>query len=319
MRILVTGGAGFIGSHVVDMYLAAGHEVAVVDDLSTGRREHINPKARFYQLDIRSPDLVQVFATEQPEVVNHHAARASVRESVEKPILYADVNIIGSLNLLECSRRYGVRKFIYISTGGAVYGEPQYLPVDEDHPIRPLCPYGTSKHTVEHYLAIYRQLYGLDYTTLRYANVYGPRQDPYGEAGVVAIFAERMLSGKQAIINGSGEQERDFVYVEDCAYANLLALENGSGGTYNLGSGIGTNINTLFRLMARLTNYPLAEFHGPPRPGEVFKIYLSYERAKRELGWQPQVALEEGLHRTIEHFRKHICLPASNTRLTTKA
>ena len=302
MKILVTGGAGFIGSHVTDMFVAEGHDVVVVDDLSAGRREQVNPRAKFYQVDIRSPELSQVFESERPEVVDHHAARANVRESMEKPILYADVNILGSLNLLECSRRFGVRKFIYISTGGAEYGEPDYLPVDEEHPIRPLCPYGTSKHTVEHYLPIYQRQYGLDYTTLRYANVYGPRQDPFGEAGVVAIFAERMLHGRQAIINGSGEQERDFVYVEDYARANVLALAKGSGAAYNLASGKGTSVNVIFRLLSRLTNYRLEEVHGPPKPGEVFKIYLSIEKARRELGWEPRIGLEEGLQRTVDYF-----------------
>jgi len=302
MKILVTGGAGFIGSHVTDMFVDEGHDVVVVDDLSAGRREQVNPRAKFYQVDIRSPELSQVFESERPEVVDHHAARANVRESMEKPILYADVNILGSLNLLECSRRFGVRKFIYISTGGAEYGEPDYLPVDEEHPIRPLCPYGTSKHTVEHYLPIYQRQYGLDYTTLRYANVYGPRQDPFGEAGVVAIFAERMLHGRQAIINGSGEQERDFVYVEDYARANVLALAKGSGAAYNLASGKGTSVNVIFRLLSRLTNYRLEEVHGPPKPGEVFKIYLSIEKARRELGWEPRIGLEEGLQRTVDYF-----------------
>jgi UDP-glucose 4-epimerase len=302
MKILVTGGAGFIGSHVVDMLVAGGHQVVVVDDLSTGQQENVNPAAVFYRADIRSPELLAIFEKEHPDVVDHHAALANVRESQAKPALYADVNILGSINLLECARRTGVRKFIYISTGGAEYGEPQYLPVDESHPIQPLCPYGASKHSVEHYLFIYQRLYGLNYTTLRYANVYGPRQDPYGEAGVVAIFAERMLSGKQAVINGNGDQERDFVYVEDYARANLLALDKGSGGTFNLASGQGTSINTVFRLLARLTHYGLEEVHGPAKPGEVFKIYLSIEKAKRELGWSPVTGMEEGLQRTVQFF-----------------
>ncbi len=302
MKILVTGGAGFIGSHVVDMFVAEGHDVVVVDDLSTGRPENVNPRAKLYQMDIRSPELAQVFRAERPEIVDHHAAKANVRESLEKPALYADVNILGSLNLLECARQHGVRKFVYISTGGAEYGEPDYLPVDEGHPIRPLCPYGVSKHTVEHYLYIYNRQYGLDYTTLRYANVYGPRQDPFGEAGVVAIFAQRMLSGKQAVINGAGDQERDFVYVEDYARANVLALAKGGGGTFNLASGHGTSVNEIFRTLARLTNYQLSEVHGPAKPGEVFRIYLSYELARRELGWEPRIGLDDGLARTVAYF-----------------
>jgi UDP-glucose 4-epimerase len=302
MRVLVTGGAGFIGSHVVDLLVAEGHPVAIVDDLSTGREANLNPQAQFYQLDIRSPQMEDVFAAEEPEVVSHHAARANVRESLEKPILYADVNVLGSLNLLEQSRRHGVRKFIYISTAGAVYGEPQYLPVDEDHPIRPLDPYGASKHHVEHYLHLYHVNYGLSYTILRYPNVYGPRQDPYGEAGVVAIFAHHLLHKQQAVINGSGEQERDFVYVSDVARSNLLALHKGNGCIYNLGSSVGTTINEIYRRLKAITDYQGDEVHGPSKRGEVCRIYVDAARARRELGWQPRVSLEEGLRRTAAYF-----------------
>jgi len=309
MKVLVTGGAGFIGSHVVDLFVAEGHQVVVVDDLSTGKGENLNPEARFYRVDIRSSELEKVFATEKPEVISHHAAKANVRESMEKPILYAEVNILGSLNLLELSRKYGVRKIIYASTGGAVYGEPQYLPVDEDHPINPLDPYGASKHHVEHYLYLYRANYGLAYTVLRYPNVYGPRQDPYGEAGVVAIFAHQMLQNRQAVINGSGEQERDFVYVGDVARSNLLALERGDGGIYNLGSGIGTSINEIFDRLKAITGYQGDKVHGPPKPGEVFKIRLDASRAREELGWVPQISLEEGLRRTVEYFAENLSLP----------
>ena len=302
MRILVTGGAGFIGSHVVDAYLAVGHDVAVVDDLSTGRREQVHPQARFYQIDIRDPGLDELFARERPEVVSHQAARANVRESLEKPLLYAEVNVLGSLNVLECCRRHGVRKIIYASTGGAVYGEPQTLPVAEDHPINPLDPYGASKHHVEHYLYLYRVNYGLEYTVLRYPNVYGPRQDPYGEAGVVAIFSGQMLNNGRPVINGSGEQERDFVYVSDVARANVLALARGDGGVYNIGSGVGTSVNRIFELLAELTGYAGPVVHGPPKRGEVFKVYLDARRARQDLGWAPEVELEEGLTRTVAYF-----------------
>lgn len=305
MKILVTGGAGFIGSHVVDALIEKGHEVAVVDDLSTGKREHLNPRARFYHLDIRdAKSLEDVFATERLEIVNHQAARANVRESMERPVLYAEVNVIGSLNLLELSREYKVKKFIYASTGGAVYGEPEHLPADEAHPINPLDPYGASKHFVEHYLHLYGVNYGLHYTILRYPNVYGPRQDPYGEAGVVAIFTGQMLRGEQAVINGSGEQERDFVYVGDIVEANLLALDKGDGRLYNLGWGFGTSVNEIFAQLKELTGYSLDPVHGPPIQGEVFKIYLDATEARHELGWVPRVGLEEGLRMTVEYFER---------------
>jgi UDP-glucose 4-epimerase len=304
MRILVTGGAGFIGSHVVDALIERGHEVVVVDDLSTGRRENLNPGAKFYHLDIRDAQgLEEVFAAERPEIVNHQAARANVRESMAKPVLYAEVNVIGSLNLLELSRKYGVGRFIYASTGGAVYGEPQYLPADEAHPINPLDPYGASKHLVEHYLYLYGVNYGLRYVALRYANAYGPRQDPYGEAGVVAIFTGQMLEGGEPVINGSGEQERDFVYVGDIAAANIQAMEAGDNQIYNIGWGVGTSINEIFARLKEITGYEKEAVHGPPKLGEVFKIYLEASKAQHELDWVPRVGLDEGMRRTVEYFR----------------
>ncbi|HNS52818.1 MAG TPA: NAD-dependent epimerase/dehydratase family protein [Anaerolineae bacterium] len=303
MRILVTGGAGFIGSHVVDAFLGAGHDVAVVDDLSAGKRAQVHAAARFYEVDIRSEALGRVVAEERPEVVCHQAARANVRESMEKPLLYAEVNVLGSLNLLEACRAAGVRKVLYASTGGAVYGEPQFLPVTEEHPARPLDPYGASKHHVEHYLELYKASYGLDFTTLRYPNVYGPRQDPYGEAGVVAIFCEKMVAGGQPVINGTGEQERDYCSVLDVARANLLALEAGGGGIYNIGTGIGTSVNRLFALLAGLTGYGGPEVHGPAKLGEVYRTYLDAGRARQALGWEPRVGLEDGLAATVAWMR----------------
>lgn len=302
MKILVTGGAGFIGSHVVDAYIAAGHEVVVVDDLSTGKRENVNPRARLYPLDLREERLEEVFEAEKPDVVNHHAAKASVRESMVEPVLYADVNVSGSLKLLELCRKYAVNKFIYASTGGALYGDPQYLPADETHPIGPLDPYGVSKAAFEYYLPLYRKYHGVNFTILRYANIYGPRQDPNGEAGVVAIFCGRMLAGEQAVINGSGEQERDFVYVGDVARADVLALSK--GGTFNIGTGVGTSINEIFARLKEITGYTRPEKHGPPKVGEAFKVYLTAEKARRELGWEPAVDLDEGLRLTVEYFRK---------------
>ncbi len=303
MKVLVTGGAGFIGSHVVDAFLAEGHQVAVVDDLSTGKRENVNPRATFYQVDIRSAELADVFAREKPDVVSHQAAKANVRESMVKPILYADVNVLGSLNLLEVCRANGVGRVIYASTGGATYGEPQYLPVDENHPVNPLDPYGASKHHVEHYLHLYWLNYKLPYVALRYPNVYGPRQDPLGEAGVVAIFTGKMLKGEQCVINGTGEQERDFVYVGDVARANVLALK-AEPGIYNIGSGVGTNINTIAAELSKATGYTRPIMHGPAKLGEVWKIYLNAERARLGLGWQPTVSLADGLQRTVAWFRR---------------
>lgn len=303
MRILVTGGAGFIGSHIVDLFIAAGHHVAVVDNLHTGKLSNLNSQATFYQVDIRDAQaLAEVFQREQPEIISHQAALADVRGSLQDPATYAQVNIVGSIHLLELARQHGVRKFIYASTGGAVYGEPEYLPVTEDHPINPLDPYGASKHAVEHYLFLYRHNYGLDYVSLRYPNVYGPRQDPMGEAGVVAIFTGRMLAGQPCTINGDGKQQRDFTYVTDIARANLLAAERGSG-IYNIGSGIGTDVNTIFALLKEAAGYTLPPNYGPPKLGEVRRTYLDASKAQRELGWHPEVPVAEGLRRTVEYFR----------------
>jgi len=303
MKILVTGGAGFIGSHVVDLMIEAGHDVVVVDNLSTGRQRNLNPKARFYQVDIREPELRYVFEQEKPDVVDHHAAQMNVRRSVADPLYDADVNIRGSVHLLELCREFHVRKIIYISSGGAVYGEPVYLPCDEEHPVRPLCPYGLTKYAFELYLYIYQQNYGIDYTVFRYPNVYGPRQDPLGEAGVIAIFTGQMLRGQPVTIYGSGEQVRDYVHVYDCARANLLALENGSGRVYNLGSGQGTTVNELFRRLKSITGYAGEPVYAPAKVGETFRIYLSAQRAKEEIGWSQTISLDEGLSQTVEYTK----------------
>ncbi|MBI2887065.1 MAG: NAD-dependent epimerase/dehydratase family protein [Chloroflexi bacterium] len=303
MKILVTGGAGFIGSHIVDTYLAAGHQVVGLDDLTTGHQENVNAAARFVRMDVRDPALEQLFIQERFDVVCHQAARGNVRASMEDPMVYADVNIRGGVNLLECCRKHGTQKIIYSSTGGCVYGELQYLPADESHPIRPRDPYGASKASFELYLNVHQMNYGLRYTTLRYPNVYGPRQDPYGEAGVVSIFTGKMLHGQQAIINGDGEQERDYLYVADVARANLLALDRGDNDVFNLGWGHGVSVNRIFTELKALTDYPLGEEHGPPKLGEVRYSYLDARKARQEMGWEPQVPLEEGLRRTVEYFR----------------
>ncbi len=304
MRVLVTGGAGFIGSHVVDACVAAGHQVVVVDNLHSGKLANVNPQATFYQVDIRdAAALSRVFAKEQPAAIAHQAALADVRASLQEPATYAEVNLIGSIHLLELARQHGVRKFVYASTGGAVYGEPEFLPVTEDHPINPLDPYGASKHAVEHYLFLYKHNYGLDYVVLRYPNVYGPRQDPFGEAGVVAIFTARMLAGQPCTINGDGRQQRDFTYVGDIARANLIALTQGSG-IYNIGSGVGTDVNTVFALLQEATGYTLTAHYGPPKLGEVRRTYLDAGKAQRELGWEATVSLADGLRRTVEYFQQ---------------
>ena len=309
MKVLVTGGAGFIGSHVVDKLLEAGHDVVVIDNLSTGKRENVDSRAKFYQVDINEPDVLRwVFDEERPDVVNHHAAQVSVIASMKEPIEDAIVNILGSLNLIKLSVEYKVKKFIYISSGGAIYGNPQYLPCDEKHPINPLSPYGVSKHTVEHYLYLFRENYGLDYVVLRYPNVYGPRQDPYGEAGVVAIFSKRMWKKQPVIIYGDGTQERDFVYVGDIAEANLLAMNElniDEPPIFNLGWGRGESVNKIFRILAEITGYEHEPVHEPPRPGEVYKISLNAQFAREVLGWQPKVELEDGLRITAEWFKEN--------------
>lgn len=303
-KILVTGGAGFIGSHVVDLFVSKGYEVVVVDNLSTGQTSNLNPAARFYQMDIRDSRIREVFEQESPDFISHHAAQRDVRRSVVEPLLDAEINILGSINLIECARAFNVRHFLYISTGGAVYGEPERLPCDETHPINPICQYGASKHTVEHYLYMYLVNYGLNYTVLRYPNVFGPRQDPHGEAGVVAIFTGKMLAGEPVTINGDGEQTRDFVYVGDCAHANHLALTvDHQPGIYNLGWGRPTSINEIFTGLAKATNYGQSAVFGPAKLGETRHIYLDASKAKRELGWAPRISLEEGLRQTVEYFK----------------
>ncbi|MCS7230345.1 MAG: SDR family oxidoreductase [Candidatus Kryptonium sp.] len=303
MNILVTGGAGFIGSHVVDAYIQLGHNVIVVDNLSTGSIENLNPKAKFYQIDIRDDKVEEVFKDEKIDIVNHHAAQMDVRKSVEDPIYDADVNIIGSLKLLQFSIKYGVQKFIFASTGGAVYGEQDYFPADEDHPTRPLSPYGVAKLTVEKYLYFYKEVHGLNYVILRYANIYGPRQNPHGEAGVVAIFTSKMLKGEQPIINGDGLQTRDYTYVGDVVRANVLALDYEKSDVFNIGTGLETDVNTLFYKLKSLTGATCDEIHGPAKPGEQRRSVISYQKIYKAMGWKPEISLDEGLKLTVEFFK----------------
>lgn len=312
MRILVTGGAGFIGSNVADRFVALGHEVAVFDNLSSGFREFVNPKARFYEGDLADADAVdRAVADFRPEIVDHHAAQIDVRKSVTDPVFDARVNVLGSIGLMQACTRHGVRKFVYASTGGALYGEGRQLPATEDHPVNPEAPYGASKHTVEHYLYLWKLLHGLDYTVLRYPNVYGIRQNPHGEAGVNAIFIGLMLAGKRPHIFGDGEAVRDYLYVEDVVDANVLALEKGSGEMVNIGTGVGTSVNDIVRELQKITGFAEDAIYDPARPGEVQRIYLDASKAKRVLGWAPKVTFAEGLRRTVE-WSKHNPLPTKH-------
>ncbi|MBI4217174.1 MAG: NAD-dependent epimerase/dehydratase family protein [Chloroflexi bacterium] len=295
--VLVTGGAGFIASHLVDSLVAVGLRVVIVDNLSSGRRENINPKAEFYPMDITDEGLAGIFKKERPEIVFHYAAQISQRRSFAAPILDAKTNIIGSLNILENCGAYGVNKIIYASSA-AVYGYPEYLPCDEEHPIRPTSHYGVSKHVVEHYLHVYQQLYRLEYLVLRYANVFGPRQAHSGDAGVVAIFSQRMRSGEPITIFGDGKQERDFIYVSDVVAANMLALEK-SGGIINIGRGQGISIEKIFSEIQRQTSYRREPKYAPAPVGEVPRNYLDVRKAARELNWRPVVGIEEGLLKTL--------------------
>ena len=306
MRILVTGGAGFIGSNVADRFVELGHEVAVFDDLSSGFREFVPARAKFFQGDLADASAVdRVVAEFQPEIVDHHAAQIDVRKSVTDPVWDARVNILGTIGLLQACTRHGVRKVVYASTGGALYGEGHQLPATEAHPVNPESPYGASKHTVEHYLYLWKLLHGLDYTVLRYPNVYGPRQNPHGEAGVNAIFIGLMLQGKRPHIFGDGTAVRDYLFVSDVVDANVTALERGSGEMLNLGTGIGTSVNDIVRELKLILGFSEDAIYDAARPGEVQRIYLDASRAKRLLGWSPQVEFSDGLRRTVEWSRHH--------------
>ena len=304
MRALVTGGAGFIASHVSDKLLEEGHEVAVVDNLVTGRRENLPAGARFHEVDVRDAKLAEVFETERPDIVFHHAAQMDVRKSVADPRYDADVNLLGTLNLLECCRTHDTRKVVYAGTGGAMFGEAAYLPVDEKHPVLPISPYGVSKHTVEHYLHAYRVNFGLDFTVLRYPNVYGPRQDPHGEAGVVAIFSLQLLDGETPRIFGDGSKTRDYCYVGDIVEANMLAVERGSGGLFNIGRGIEVSDRQVFEAVRDAVGVDTEPEYAPTRPGEVEHIALDATLARETLGWEWRVDLAEGVGRAVDFYRE---------------
>jgi UDP-glucose 4-epimerase len=304
MRILVTGGAGFIGSHVTEAFLADGHEVAVLDNLSTGKPRNIHPDARFFEADIRDPKAVRaVFEEFLPEVIDHHAAQIDVRKSLEDPVYDAETNVLGTLKLILEGVRVGTKRFIYASTGGAVYGDPATLPASELHPVHPECAYAVSKHTPEHYLELYRMLSDIIYVVLRYANVFGPRQNPHGEAGVNAIFIGMMARGKVPTIYGNGEQVRDYVYVGDVARANVLALTKGDGDIFNIGTGVPTSVNQIYEALQKIFSFDAPAHYAAARAGEIDKIYLDAAKAGRVLGWKPQMGFYEGLKTTVDWYR----------------
>jgi len=310
VKVLVTGGAGFIGSHVCDQFVRAGHEVIALDNLSSGKKENLDPRVRLAVLDIRSPEAAELIRSEKPHAICHLAAQMDVRRSVEDPRFDAEANILGMLNLLEAARVSGVKKVIFSSTGGAIYGEQDVFPAPESHATRPVSPYGVSKASGELYLGYYRAQYGLQYVALRYANVYGPRQNPHGEAGVVAIFSQRLVAGSPCTIYGDGGQTRDFVFGPDVARANLLAFEKDYVGAVNIGTGIETDINRLFTLLAQAAGSNTQVTHAPGKPGEQRRSCIDASLARKVLGWEPTVGIADGLRQTVEFFRAKAREPA---------
>lgn len=302
MRILVTGGAGFIGSNIADAYIELGHNVVIIDNMSTGNKDYINPKAKFIEMDIRDEKIPDILSEHKFDVINHHAAQIDLRKSVENPAFDVDVNVIGSINLLENAVKTNVKKVIFASTGGAIYGENDYFPADEEHPTRPYAPYGINKLTVEKYLYYYNHVYGLNYTVLRYANVYGPRQNPFGECGVIAIFTDKILKNIQPRINGDGGQTRDYVFVSDVVQANVLALKTTEPKTFNIGTTVETDVNYIFKELSRHADRNFTEDHGPEKKGEQRRSQLSFEKIKNELGWEPKVKIQDGLKMTMDFF-----------------
>ncbi len=303
MNVLVTGGAGFIGSNVVDAFINEGHNVIILDNFSSGKDENVNPKATVYRMDIQDAAVENIFRDEKIEVMCHHAAQMDVRRSVADPKFDALVNVLGFLNLMEAGRKHGLKKVLFASTGGAIYGEQDYFPADEQHPNRPLSPYGITKLTTEKYIFFYKEIYGIDHVILRYANIYGPRQNPHGDAGVVAIFSLKMLNGEQPIINGDGKQTRDYVFVGDVVKANVLALSYNGSTIFNIGTGIETDVNQLFSYIKKLTGSNVEEKHIPAKAGEQMRSVISSKKINEMLGWKPTVTVEEGLKKTVEFFK----------------
>ncbi len=306
MKILVTGAAGFIASQIADAFISEGHTVFVLDNLATGFEHNVNSKATFIKKDIGDKSLSELFEKEKFDVVNHHAAQMDVRRSVVDPAFDANTNILGTINLLQNCVKTGVKKFMFASTGGAVYGEQDYFPADEKHPTSPLSPYGISKLAVEKYLFFYSNQYKLDYTILRYANIYGPRQNPFGEAGVVAIFSTRLLKGEQPTINGSGKQTRDYVFVGDVVKANLLGLTDEKSDIYNVGTGKETDVNELYRMINEIVGKGQEEKHGPAAPGEQMRSVITSDKLFKKFNWRPSTPIEEGLKKTVEFFKERM-------------
>ena len=305
MKILVTGGAGFIGSHIADAYINAGHDVVIIDNFSTGRKKNLNEKAKFIEVDIRDKAVKQVFVEHQFDIVNHQAAQMDVRLSVKDPIYDAENNVIGFLNVVQNAADHQVNKVIYASSGGVVYGEQDYFPADEKHPQRPYCPYGVTKLIGEKYLFYYAMAYGLKYTAFRYANVYGPRQNPHGEAGVIAIFLEKLFKGEQAVINGDGKQTRDYVYVADVVKANVAALDKGDNDVFNIGTGVETDVNEIYNMLNTVTGANMPEKHGPAKSGEQQRSVLDIKKAGDILGWHPDYDFARGVRETVKFFKKY--------------
>jgi UDP-glucose 4-epimerase len=304
MNILITGGAGFIGSSIADAYRELGHDIVIVDDLSTGVLENVPKGAVLYQMDIRDEGLADIVAEHRIDIINHHAAQIDVRRSVEDPRYDLSVNVLGSLNVIEAGMRHNVKRIIFASSGGAGYGEQEYFPADEKHPIAPCSPYGITKVTVERYLHYFHLVRGLEYTVFRYTNVYGPRQNPHGEAGVVAIFCDMLLDKAQPVINGDGLQTRDYVYVDDVVRANVLALGMEGTDTFNVCTNVETTVNTIFQVLNEGLGSPASEKHGPAKDGEQQRSVCTFDKIHTAFGWEPQMRIEDGLRNTLAWFRE---------------
>ncbi len=301
MKILVTGGCGFIGSHIVDAYIDMGHSVVIIDNLSTGDINNLNPRAIFHEEDIRNREIEKIFEQEKFDVINHHAAQINVRTSMDNPLFDAHVNILGSLNLLHLATKYRIKRFIFASSGGAVYGEPLQFPITENFPIQPSSPYGISKTTVEKYLMLLAKLNNIDYVILRYSNVYGPRQIGKSEAGVISIFINQILNNKKCVVFGNGNQTRDYVYIDDVVNANMASLVSASD-ILNIGTGIETSVNDLISILSDITKKNVDYEYGAARPGEVFRNVLDFSRAESVLHWEPKITLKKGIKKTLDYF-----------------